>query len=447
MLDDDLARPETPIETLEAPIAFVCAEFGIHSSLPIYSGGLGALAGDILKQASDLALPMVGVGLLYRKGYFQQRVDRTGLQHEYWTQSVPEHLPTVQVLGEDGEPLRLTFPLGRREVAFHVWRASIGRIPLYLLDTELDENDPFDRWITSRLYEGNPLTRLGQYGLLGMGTVRALRTLGIEPGVFHFNEGHPALAALELTADAVADGVPLEDALAVARSRCVFTTHTPVPAGNEAYEPELILGGFADLAERVGLDESRFLDLCRSRPGTDEWPGMTPLALRLSRQANGVSRLHGEVAREMWRPLFNDVPAEDVPIGHVTNGVHLPTFLATPMRELLDRYLGADWLARASDPATWEPVDDIPNAELWAARRATRENLIEFVRTRPCRIACCAARIPRVRQARRRGVRPERADARVRPPDRDVQAAVPAHARPGQRCSGSSAATARRCRW
>ena len=381
-LDADLARAETPVETLDAPVAFVCAEFGIHSSLPIYSGGLGALAGDILKQASDHALPMVGVGLLYRKGYFQQRVDRTGLQHEYWTQIVPEHLPTVQVLGADGEPLRLTFALFGREVAFHVWRASIGRIPLYLLDTELDENDPVDRWITARLYEGNAFTRLGQYGLLGTGTVRALEALGITPAVYHFNEGHPALAALELAAADVAGGASLEDALDAARARCVFTTHTPVPAGNEAYEPELLLRAFGDLPARLGLDESRFLDLCRARPGTDEWPGMTPLALRLSRRANGVSRLHGEVAREMWRPLYNDVPADEVPIGHVTNGVHLPTFLAAPMRDLLDRHLGEGWLARASDPATWEPVDDIPAAELWEARRAAREGLIEFVRTK-----------------------------------------------------------------
>ena len=206
VLEDDRARPDRPVDGLDGPVVFVCAEFGIHPSLPIYSGGLGALAGDILKEASDLALPVVGVGLLYRKGYFQQRVDRSGLQHEYWTQIVPEHLPTVQVLAEDGTPLRLTFPLAGREIAFHVWRVEVGRVPLYLLDTELDENDPVDRWITARLYEGNPLTRLGQYGLLGIGGVRALRALGIEPGVLHFNEGHPALAALELAADDVAAG-------------------------------------------------------------------------------------------------------------------------------------------------------------------------------------------------------------------------------------------------
>jgi starch phosphorylase len=381
-LEEDRARPEAAIEGLGGPVVFVCAEFGIHRSLPIYSGGLGVLAGDVLKAASDRALPMIGVGLLYRKGYFQQRVDRAGLQHEYWLQIMPERLPTVQVLDPTGAPVRLTFPLFGREVAFHVWRVEVGRVPLYLLDTELDENDPVDRWITARLYEGNPLTRLGQYGLLGMGTVRMLRALGIEPGVLHFNEGHPALAALELAANAVAAGEPLEDALAQARERCVFTTHTPVAAGNEAYEPASFLEGFADLAARLGMESQQFLDLCRARPGTDEWPGMTPLALRMTRRANGVSLRHEQVAREMWRPLYGDAPADEVPITHVTNGIHLPTFLSGPMRALLDRYLGEGWARRASDPATWAPVDEIPDGELWAARNDARTQLVEYVKTK-----------------------------------------------------------------
>ena len=376
VLDEDRARPEATIEGLGGPVVFVCAEFGIHRSLPIYSGGLGVLAGDILKAASDRALPMIGVGLLYRKGYFQQRVDRAGLQHEYWLQTMPERLPTVQVLDPRGRPLRLTFPLFGREIAFHVWRVEVGRVPLYLLDTELDENDPVDRWITARLYEGNPHTRLGQYALLGMGTVRMLRALGVEPGVLHFNEGHPALAALELAAEAVATGETLDDALAAARERCVFTTHTPVAAGNEAYEPGSFLEAFADLAGRLGMDEGRFLDLCRTRPGTDEWPGMTPLALRLTRRANAVSLRHEQVAREMWRPLYDDRPAGEVPITHVTNGIHLPTFLSGPMRALLDRHLGEDWIRNASDPETWTPVDEIPDDELWAARNDARRHLV-----------------------------------------------------------------------
>ena len=382
VLEENRARPETPVPGIDQPVVFVCAEFGIHQSLPIYSGGLGVLAGDILKQASDLALPMVGVGLLYRKGYFHQRVDRTGLQHEYWTQIMPERLPTVLVLDETGAPLRLAFPLFGREVAFHVWRAEIGRVPLYLLDTELEENDPVDRWITARLYEGNPLTRLGQYGLLGLGTVRALQALGIEPGVLHFNEGHPALAALELASEHVARGAALDEALDLARERCVFTTHTPVPAGNETYETSSFLEAFAELPQRLGMDEGRFLDLCRMHQGSDEWPGMTPLALRLCRRANAVSLRHGEVAREIWRPLFGDAPADEVPITHVTNGVHLPTFLSVPMLGLLDRHLGDGWLDRASDPETWASVDDIPDEELWAARNESRRSLVEYVKTK-----------------------------------------------------------------
>ena len=381
VLEEDRARGEAQIDGLDGPVVFVCAEFGIHRSLPIYSGGLGVLAGDILKAASDQAIPMIGIGLLYRKGYFQQRVDRAGLQHEYWLQTMPERLPTVQVL-DGGAPLRLTFPFFGREVAFHVWRVEVGRVPLYLLDAELDENDPVDRWITARLYEGNPLTRLGQYGLLGIGSVRMLRALGIEPGVVHFNEGHPALAALELAAGSVAAGEALEDALGAARARCVFTTHTPVPAGNEVYETASFLEAFADLPARLGMDDERFLDLCRTQPGTDEWPGMTPLALRLTRRANAVSLRHEQVAREMWRPLYGDVPAEDVPITHVTNGVHLPTFLASPMRALLDRHLGDDWLARAADPETWAPVDDVPDEELWAARNDARRELVEYVKAK-----------------------------------------------------------------
>jgi len=381
VLEDDRARPEARIEGLGGPVVFVCAEFGIHRSLPIYSGGLGVLAGDILKAASDGALPVIGIGLLYRKGYFQQRVDRAGLQHEYWLQSLPERLPTVQVL-DGGVPLRLTFPLFGREIAFHVWRVEVGRVPLYLLDTELDENDPVDRWITARLYEGNPLTRLGQYGLLGIGSVRMLGALGIEPGVLHFNEGHPALAALELAAGSVAAGESLDDALAAARERCVFTTHTPVAAGNESYEPGSFLEAFADLPARLGMEEDRFLDLCRTRPGTDEWPGMTPLALRLTRRANAVSLRHEQVAREMWRPLYGDVPADEVPITHVTNGVHLPTFLSGPLRALLDRHLRDDWAERASDPETWAPVDDIPDEELWAARNDARRELVDYVKVK-----------------------------------------------------------------
>jgi starch phosphorylase len=237
------------------------------------------------------------------------------------------------------------------------------------------------RWTTARLYEGNRAVRLAQYGLLGIGGVRALRALGIAPGVVHLNEGHPALAPLELAAELVESGTSFDEALADVRRRVVFTTHTPVPAGNERYTREELLGAFSDLPPRLGIDDEAFLGLCRVDPSyASEEPGMTALALRVSARRNGVSRLHGEVARAMWRPLFGSGADDAVPIDHVTNGAHLPTFLSSPLDELFSRYLGEDWLRRSADAATWEPVRDVPNEELWAARCEARERLVRFIR-------------------------------------------------------------------
>jgi glycogen phosphorylase len=382
VVEADLARPARRVDGLGGPVAFFCAEFGVHSSLPIYSGGLGVLAGDVLKEASDRGYPYIGIGLLYRRGYFQQRVDRRGLQHEYWLQLVPERTPAVLVTGGDGAALELTFTVFGREVAFRVWRVDVGRVPLFLLDTELPRNDPTQRWITSRLYEGNSATRLGQYGLLGIGGLRLLRALAVEPGVLHFNEGHPALAALELAAEYVAYGMPFDQAFERVRALCVFTTHTPVPAGNESYPPEQFLEAYGDLADRLHIAPGRLLELCRSSLPDDIWPGMTPLALRASRRANGVSRRHGDVARKMWQPLFGTASPTETPITYVTNGVHVPTFLAAPLRSLLDRYLGEGWLDRAADPAAWAAVDRIPNSELWEARCRARAELVEYVRVK-----------------------------------------------------------------
>ncbi len=380
-VDAYLARPDVPRPGIEGPVAFFCAEFGIHASLPIYSGGLGVLAGDLLREASDQALPMVGVGLLYRRGYFRQRIDATGRQQEYWQAGDPQNLPLARVAGPDGTPLLLSVPLFGSELAVHVWRVDVGRVPLLLLDAELRENDPVQRWTTARLYEGNRAVRLAQYGLLGIGGVRALSALGIAPGVVHLNEGHPALAPLELAAERVAAGTPFEEALAEVRSRVVFTTHTPVPAGNERYERDELLGAFSDLPERLGVEEEAFLRLCRVDPDdTGERPGMTALALRVSERRNGVSRLHGEVARAMWRPLFGVSSPEEVPIDHVTNGAHLPTFLADPLHRLFVRHLGTDWQQRPSDPLAWQGVHAIPNEELWSARCEAREQLVLSIR-------------------------------------------------------------------
>ncbi len=366
----------------ERPVAFLCAEYGIHVSLPVYAGGLGVLAGDLLKAASDAGVPLVAVGLLYGQGYFRQRIDITGWQNEYWVPSDPHRLPGALVT-RDGSPLMIRVPVRGREVAAQIWRFQIGRVPLFLLDADVAENAPLDRWITSRLYVGDRDTRLAQYALLGIGSVRALRALGIEPAVFHLNEGHSALAPLELAAAVVARGAPFEEALAQARARTVFTTHTPVPAGNETYPPEEMVRVFAGLDERLGTDWDTLLALGRVHPDDpEELPGMTPMALRLSRVRNGVSRRHGGVARALWRPLFGAEKDADVPIRHVTNGVHVATWMADPIRALLDAHLGPSWQARITEPETWEAIAGVPDAALWKARCEARARLVAYVRER-----------------------------------------------------------------
>ena len=365
---------------MQTPVAYLCAEYGIHASLPIYSGGLGVLAGDTLKEASDRGLPVVAVGLLYRRGYHRQRLDTSGRQLEYWVVNDPKSLPMARV-SVDGKPLKLSVDVFGRTTWFQVWRVDVGRVPLLLIDSEVPENDQVQRWYTARLYEGERALRLAQYVLLGIGGVRLLRALGIEPGIFHLNEGHPALAALEIAAARVEAGASVDDALAAVRERFVFTTHTPVPAGNEVYGRDELLAAVPDLPARLGLDDEGFLDLFRTSPGdTSEAPGMSQLAIRVSRARNAVSELHGRVARRMWQPMFPGAGEEDVPITHVTNGAHLPTFLSAPFRALYDRYLGEGWERHAADPRTWEPVQSIPDAELWHARCAAREQLIGYVR-------------------------------------------------------------------
>ncbi len=367
----------------EHPIAFCCAEFGLHGSLPIYSGGLGILAGDILKEASDLALPMVGVGLLYRTGYFHQRIDVSGLQHEYWLDADPERLPCVRVTGADGVPVTVEVPILDENIIAQVWRVDVGRVPLYLLDTDVPANSAVGRWVTSRLYESNRTIRLAQYAVLGVGGVRALRALGIDPAVYHVNEGHAALGVFELLAQArEAAGTGLDAAWQRVREQVVFTTHTPVPAGNETYPRDEVLAALGRIADLAG-DREQFLAAGRIDPAnTDQPSGMSALALRSSRRVNAVSRRHAEVARAMWQPLFPGRAPDAVPITHVTNGVHVPTWLRGPMRALLDRYLGAGWLSRADQAATWQPVSDIPASELWTARCAARGQLVDMITQR-----------------------------------------------------------------
>jgi starch phosphorylase len=372
-----------PGVTPQNPVAFFCAEYAIHGSLPVYSGGLGVLAGDILKESSDRAVPLIAVGLMYRHGYFRQRIDGSGWQHEYWVDTDPDRVPAALVTDGDGEPLTVSVPFVGRDVVAQVWRVDVGRVPLLLLDADRPENSVADRWITSRLYVGDPEVRLWQYALLGVGGIRVLNALGVEPGVVHLNEGHAAFAGLELARLTTEQGVSGEDALAAARERTVFTTHTPVPAGNDTYPAAQITRALAPLVGDLGLEMESLVRRGRTHPDEVAEPfGVTQFALRSSRRANGVSARHGEVAREMWHDLWPDRAVTDVPIGSVTNGVHIPTWIGGPMRELFDRHLGAGWMDHATDPATWGGVDRIPGDELWAARRAQRGELIDLVRDR-----------------------------------------------------------------
>jgi starch phosphorylase len=380
----DLARPHLEASvTAQRPAAFFCAEYGVHQSLPVYSGGLGVLAGDILKAASDLAVPLVAVGLMYRHGYFRQRTDAGGWQHEYWVDTDADRVPAALVTAGD-QPLTVSVPVADRQVVAQVWRVEVGRVPLYLLDTNRPENTPLDRFITSRLYVGESDLRLAQYAVLGIGGVRVLRAMHADPTVVHLNEGHAAFASLELArGERLRGGLDIDDAFAAARARTVFTTHTPVPAGNDTYPADQVAGLLSGEAAELGVDVGELIARGRTNPHDHGEPfGVTQFALRSSRAANGVAARHGEVAREMWHGLWPDRAVADVPITHVTNGVHEPTWVGPEMRELLDRHLGEDWPARADDPATWEPVDGISDTDLWAVRNVQRRDLIAMVRER-----------------------------------------------------------------
>jgi starch phosphorylase len=363
--------------------AFFCAEYGVHASLPIYSGGLGALAGDILKEASDQAAPLVAVGLLYRQGYFRQRIDASGLQHEYWVDTDPDRLPAALITGDDGEPITITVPVDGIDLVAQIWRVDIGRVPLLLLDADRPENSLSARWTTARLYAGDPEIRLAQYVLLGIGGMKALEAVGVDPSTVHLNEGHAAFAGLELARQMVQGGMDAHEALDAVRRRTLFTTHTPVPAGNDTYPPGQVLEALRPIATDLGIDPHELLARGRTHSEDEHEPfGVTQFALRGSRAANGVSKRHGEVARHMWKDLWPDRPVEEVPITHVTNGVHLPTWLGRPMRELLGRRLGEGWIHRADDPATYAALDDITDEELWAVRTEQRAALIDYARER-----------------------------------------------------------------
>lgn len=380
------AQPAPTGVSATEPVAYFCAEFGVHESLPLYSGGLGVLAGDHLKSASDQGLPLVAVGLRYRQGYFHQRLDLSGWQTEAYSDTPFGKLPVGLALKADATPVMVTVPIRGRIVTAQIWVAAIGRVPLILLDTDRDDNDPIDRWITGHLYGGGRDTRLAQEMMLGIGGVRALRQLSLTPSVFHLNEGHSAFLTLELVREQVATGKPFREAAAETRERCVLTTHTPVPAGHDAFDPAQMDAFFAGYWMDLGISHEEFLALGRRHRG-DHWEefGMTPLALRLARRINGVSQKHGEVCRAMWQCLYPGRPVDEVPITHITNGVHHRTWIAPMLRPLFDQYLGEDWEARGADPETWRAIDRIPDEALWEVHQALKMRLIQEVRRRSAR--------------------------------------------------------------
>ncbi len=356
-------------------VAYFSMEFGLHETLPIYSGGLGVLAGDHLKEASDLGLPLVGVGLMYAEGYFSQRISEDGWQEAINQPLNFDDLPVLPVLDGEGNLVKITVNFPDRSVNACIWELRVGRVPLYLLDTDLDENAPNDRKLTARLYWSDIDLRIAQEVLLGVGGVRALRKLDYTPSVWHMNEGHAAFLTLERARELVAEGMPFEKAIEKIKGDNVFTTHTPVPAGNDEFPLWLIDKNLSNYWTELGISRDQFIDLARSQQAWGETFSMPILALRLSDGRNAVSELHGRVSRRMWQFLWPHVDEDDVPITYITNGVHTSTWLARRMSLLFDKYLGEDWLERLDDPLTWSKVEQIPDEELWAVRMHLKRKL------------------------------------------------------------------------
>jgi len=366
------------------PVAYFSMEYGLDRSLAIYSGGLGVLSGDHCKSASDLGLPFVGVGLLYRSGYFSQAIDADGIQQHIYPDYDFNRLPVRPAMDERGRDVVVGIPLPGREVQAKVWVAEVGRVSILLLDTDLPANDPADRPIAKVLYVRGREMRLVQEMILGVGGVKALGALGIEPALWHINEGHSVLLQLErMRAAIVGEGIDFETALERVGENVAFTTHTPVPAGNEQFDPDLATSYLDLWSEPLGTSSERLLRVGNPDHGQPDQPfNLTAFALRTCSFANGVSRLNAEVADRMWRHLFTDPPAEEPVVQPITNGIHLPTWLGTELQDLFALQLGQDWQERLLDPKAWEFVYQLSNEDLWAAHRSQKERLMRFSRSR-----------------------------------------------------------------
>ncbi|MBY0493985.1 MAG: alpha-glucan family phosphorylase [Cyanobacteria bacterium] len=363
-------------------IAYFSAEFALHQSLPIYAGGLGVLAGDHCKEAADLGLPFVGIGFMYPQGYFRQRMTNDGWQEERYEKISWTDAPIEAAITPDGRPCITAVPLGDRTVLAAVWRVRLGRVRLFLLDTDLAENAPWDRELSARLYGGGTETRIQQEIILGIGGVRALRALGIAPTVWHLNEGHAAFVALQRIKEILEKGRSFDDALEEVKRSTVFTTHTPVPAGHDAFPFHLVEKHLAGTWGELGQHRQSFLALGEYNNGSGSLFNMTALALRTAGFVNGVSALHGEVTRSMWRPMWPDTPQDQIPVRSITNGVHVPTWMAGPVFALLDHHFGPGWLDHVDEAELWERLNDIPDAEIWQMRQSLRNDLFSFIRER-----------------------------------------------------------------
>ena len=371
--------PEVPFR-----VAYFSAEFGLAECLPIYSGGMGVLSGDHLKSASDLNLPLVGIGLLYQQGYFSQYLTSDGWQMEKYQPNDFANMPVSPARNSRGKPLTVSVDLKGTPVQIAIWRIDVGRVPLYMLDTNLETNPPEFRKTTAQLYGGDREMRLRQEIVLGIGGIRALKALGIEPTVIHINEGHSAFSALErINVLRKEKGLSFDAAREIILASTVFTTHTPVPAGNDTFDPELIRAYFEEYVKELGISFKVLLGYGRLDFRDDTEPfGMSTLALRLSAHSNGVSRLHGRTSKELWKKVWHHHPVEDVPIEYITNGIHVPTWISGDMAVLFDRYLGADWAEDPDNERVWEQVEKITNAELWRTHERCREYLVGFTRRR-----------------------------------------------------------------
>ncbi len=363
------------------PVAYFSMEFGLHETLPIYSGGLGVLAGDHLKESSDLGLPLVAIGLMYAQGYFSQRISEDGWQEAINNPLTFEHLP-VSLVTKNDKPVTVQIEFPDRDVALQIWEVRVGRVPLYLLDSNVEGNTEFDRLLTARLYWSDLDRRVMQEVLLGVGGVRALRALNFKPAVWHMNEGHAAFLTLERARELVAKGSTFAKAAQKTLKQNVFTTHTPVPAGNDEFPLWLIDKYLAKFWGELGLTREEFMDIAKHQKPHTETFSMPILALKLSNGSNGVSELHGQVSREMWNFLWQDKARKDVPIDHITNGVHTANWMARRLKNLLSKYIGDDWYDHLDDPALWENLDDIPDEELWAVRQHLKRKLTFYMRER-----------------------------------------------------------------